>query len=241
MFGWDEVTAAVDGRFGEPLQFIVDPAGGAELLVVDEAVVLELPSAGVATSGFFGVGPQRYREPAGLFSSISEAITGFGSYTKLILVGMGELVAGGGLQDFVADTLTGDVDSPAEQVSSSVAAEREVAIRSLDARDPDEQRIISIYGAARLGTQLTDDGFDAVLIFLAGLNISIGLINLIPLPPFDGGHVAVAIYERVRSIGGRRHQVDYAKLLPLAYGVVVLLLGVGLLAVFRDIIDPINI
>ena len=53
--------------------------------------------------------------------------------------------------------------------------------------------------------------------------------------------MAVAIYERIRSIGGRRHQVDYAKLLPLAYGVVVLLLGVGLIAVFRDIIDPINI
>ena len=130
MFGWDEVTAAVDRRFGEPLQFIVDPAGGAEVLVVDEAVVLELPSAEVATSGFFGVGPQRYREPAGLFNSVSKAITEFGRYTKLILVGMGELVAGGGLQDFVADTLTGDVDSPAEQVSSSVAAEREVAIRS---------------------------------------------------------------------------------------------------------------
>ena len=137
--------------------------------------------------------------------------------------------------------MTGDVARPAEQVSSSVAAEREVAIRSLDARDPDEQRIISIYGAAQLGTQLTDDGFDAVLIFLAGLNISIGLINLIPLPPFDGGHVAVAIYERIRSIGGRNHRVDYAKLLPVAYGVVVLLLGVGLIAVFRDIVDPINL
>lgn len=241
VFGWDEVTEAVGDRIGEPLQFIVDPAGGSELLVVDEAVVLELPPAEVATSGFFGVGPQRYREPTGLLNSATEAIGGFGSYTKLILVGMGELVAGGGLQDFVSDTLTGEVDSPAEQVSSNVAAEREVAIRSLDARDPDEQRIISIYGAARLGTQLTDDGFDSVLIFLAGLNISIGLINLIPLPPFDGGHVAVAIYERIRSIGGRRYQVDYAKLLPVAYGVVVLLLGVGLLAVFRDIIDPINI
>ena len=241
VFGWDEVTAAVGDRFGEPLQFIVDPAGGSELLVVDEAVVLELPPAGVATSGFFGVGPQRYREPTGLLNSAIDAVGGFGSYTKLILTGMGELVAGGGLQDFVSDTLTGEVDSPAEQVSSNVAAEREVAIRSLDTRDPDEQRIISIYGAARLGTQLTDDGFDSVLIFLAGLNISIGLINLIPLPPFDGGHVAVAIYERIRSIGGRRHQVDYAKLLPVAYGVVVLLLGVGLLAVFRDIIDPINI
>ena len=241
VFGWDEVVAAVDGRIGEPLQFIVDPAGGSELLVVDEAVVLELPSAEVATSGFFGVGPQRYREPRGVVNSISEAITGFGSYTKLIVVGMGDLVAGGGLQDFVSDTLTGDVDSPAEQLSSSVAAEREVAIRSLDARDPDEQRIISIYGAARLGTQLTDEGLDSVWVFLAGLNISIGLLNLLPFPPLDGGHVAVAIYERIRSIGGRRYQVDYVKLLPLTYGVFVLLLGFGLIAVFRDIIDPINL
>ncbi len=241
VFGWDEFVAVVDGRIGEPLQVIVDPAGGSDLLVVDEAVVLGLPSAEAATSGFFGVGPRRYREPTGFVDSVGEAVAGFASYSRLILVGMGELVAGGGLQDFVSDTLTGDVDSPADQVSSSVAAEREVAIRSLDERNPDEQRIISIYGAAHLGTQLTDDGFDSVLIFLAGLNISIGLINLIPLPPFDGGHVAVAIYERIRSVGGRRHRVDYAKLLPVAYGVVVLLLGVGLIAVFRDIIDPINL
>ena len=241
VFGWDEVVAAVGDRTGEPLQFIVDPAGGSELLVVDEAVVSQLPSAQVAASGFFGVGPRRYREPTGLVDGVTDSITGFGSYTKAIMVGMGELVAGGGLQAFVSDTLTGDVDSPAEQVSSNVAAEREVAIRSLDARDPDEQRIISIYGAAQLGTQLADDGFDSVLIFLAGLNISIGLINLIPLPPFDGGHVAVAIYERIRSFGGRNHRVDYAKLLPVAYGVVILLLGVGLIAVFRDIVDPINL
>lgn len=238
---WDEVTSAVAGRIGEPLRVVVDPPGSSELLVVDEAVFLELPPTEVATVGFFGVGSQRLREPAGLFNSATEAVSGFASYTKQIVVGMGQLVAGGGLQAFVADTLTGEVDSPAEQVSSSVAAEREVAIRSLDVRNPDEQRIISIYGAARLGTQLTDDGFDAVLIFLAGLNISIGLINLIPLPPFDGGHVAVAIYERIRSIGGRRYQVDYAKVLPVAYAVVVLLVGVGLIAVFRDIIDPINI
>ena len=241
VFGWDEVVAAVGDRTGEPLQFIVDPAGGSELLVVDEAVVVQVPSARVATSGFFGVGPQRHREPSGIVDGVVDSLTWFGSYSKSILVGMGELVAGGGLQGFVSDTLTGEVDSPAPQVSSSVASEREVAVRSVDAGDPDERRIISIYGAAQLGTQLTDDGFDALLVFLAVLNISIGLINLIPLPPFDGGHVAVAVYERIRSIGGRTYRVDYAKLLPVAYGVVVLLLGVGLIAVFRDIVDPLSI
>lgn len=241
VFGWEDVAAAVDGRTGEPLQFIVDPAGTSDLLVVDGTVVSQLPSAEVATSGFFGVGPRRHRAPTGVVDGVVDSVTWFASSSKAILVGMAELVAGGGIQDFVSDTLTGDVDSPAEQLSSGAASEREVASRSLDARDPDERRIISIYGAAHLGTQLSDDGVDAVLIFLAGLNIVIGLINLIPLPPFDGGHVAVAVYERIRSIGGRNYRVDYAKLLPVAYGVVVLLLGVGLLAVFRDIVDPINL
>ena len=51
----------------------------------------------------------------------------------------------------------------------------------------------------------------------------------------------IASYERLRSWGGRRHEVDYNKVLPFTYVIFVLLVGFGLLAVFRDIIDPINI
>ena len=51
----------------------------------------------------------------------------------------------------------------------------------------------------------------------------------------------IATYERLRSWGGRRHEVDYNKGMPVTYAVFVLLTGFGLLAVFRDIIDPINI
>ena len=46
------------------------------------------------------------------------------------------------------------------------------------------------------------------LLLMAGVNISIGILNMIPLLPLDGGHVAIATYERLRSIGGRRHMVD---------------------------------
>ena len=55
-------------------------------------------------------------------------------------------------------------------------------------------------------------------------NIFIGIFNLIPLLPFDGGHVAIAIYERIRSRNGQRYYVDVAKLMPLTY-MVVLVLG----------------
>ena len=72
-------------------------------------------------------------------------------------------------------------------------------------------------------------------------HIFIGVFNLAPFPPLDGGHVVVAVYERVRSIGGRRHHVDYAKLLPLTYAVFGILVTIGMVALFRDIFDPIDL
>ena len=58
------------------------------------------------------------------------------------------------------------------------------------------------------------------------INIFIGVFNLVPLLPFDGGHVAIAVYERIqeRRLRRKRYFTDVAKLLPLTY-VVVLLLG----------------
>lgn len=238
---WAEVVAAVDGRIGQELEFVVATATSDELLTVDQGIVRSLPPANIATSGFFGVGPEflHTRSSLNLFDSTTGAVSDFVAYTQAIVVGFADLVAGGGIQNFVTDTFGGNFSDTS--AISSVAAEREALASPDGARSRDEQRLISIYGAARLGTQLTDQGLGAVLIFLAGLNISIGLLNLIPLPPLDGGHIAVAVYERLRSIGGRRYQVDYAKVIPVAYGVFALLLGVGLLAVFRDIFDPINL
>ena len=40
------------------------------------------------------------------------------------------------------------------------------------------------------------------------VNVLIGILNLMPLLPLDGGHVAIATYERIRSIGGRRYMAD---------------------------------
>ena len=51
----------------------------------------------------------------------------------------------------------------------------------------------------------------------------------------------MATYERIRSIGGRRYHADAAKLLPLTYVVFLFLVTLGLLALVRDIIDPIDL
>lgn len=241
VFGWDDVVAVVGDRVGEPLRVVFDPARDTEIRVLDNAVFLELPPAEEATIGFFGVGPEATRESLGVFRSATESVSLFVDGFGQVLGGFYETVTSGALPTFVGDTLSGEVDTVHDDITSTDAEEREAASRALDEGNPEEQRIISIYGAAQIGSQVAEDGLENALQLLAFLNISIGILNLIPLPPLDGGHVAIATYERLRSFGGRRHEVDYNKVLPVTYAVFVLLTGFGLLAIFRDIIDPINI
>ncbi len=241
VFSWDDVINTVGDRVGEPLRVVFDPANDAEIRVLDNAVFLELPPAEVATIGFFGIGPEANRQSLGVFESATESVVSFADAFGQILGGLYDTVTSGALPTFVGDTLSGNIDTVHDDITSTDAPEREAASVALDEGNPDEQRIISIYGAARIGSQVTEDGFDNALQLLAFLNISIGILNLLPLPPLDGGHVVIATYERLRSWGGRRHEVDYNKVMPITYAVFILLTGFGLLAIFRDIIDPINI
>ncbi|MEM7321922.1 MAG: site-2 protease family protein [Actinomycetota bacterium] len=100
------------------------------------------------------------------------------------------------------------------------------------------QRPISVVGAVRIAGQ-PDVDVTWPISLLAILNIFIGLLNLVPLLPLDGGHAAIATYERLRSRKGRPYHADVAKLLPLTYGVVALLAFVMLSTVYLDIVRPI--
>jgi membrane-associated protease RseP (regulator of RpoE activity) len=86
-----------------------------------------------------------------------------------------------------------------------------------------------------------------VLLIVASLNIFVGLFNLLPLLPLDGGHLAVVIYERARAwlarLRGRPDPgpVDFRRLVPLSVGVFALLVGLGLLLIMADIVNPVHI
>jgi membrane-associated protease RseP (regulator of RpoE activity) len=113
-------------------------------------------------------------------------------------------------------------------------------------RDPNSP--MSVVGASRLGGQAVEDSQWAVFwLLLATLQFFLGVFNLLPLLPLDGGHIAVALYERVRNwlrlllgrpAGG---PVDYTKLMPLTLLVVFVGGAMVLLSVTADIVNPISL
>ncbi len=86
-----------------------------------------------------------------------------------------------------------------------------------------------------------------VLSIVASLNIFIGIFNLLPLLPLDGGHLAIVFYERIRAwlarMRGRPDPglVDMRRLIPVSIGVFALLVGLGLLLIMADIVNPVHI
>lgn len=107
---------------------------------------------------------------------------------------------------------------------------------------------ISVVGASVIGGQAAEQGlWEMFILLLISLNFFLGIFNLLPLLPLDGGHMAVTIYEKIRnSVRARRGQpaggpVDYMKLMPLTYVVIVIGGAFMLLTLTADIVNPIKI
>jgi membrane-associated protease RseP (regulator of RpoE activity) len=140
--------------------------------------------------------------------------------------------------------------------SAKVAASLPRAIPDLFARNrastPGGQ-VTSVVGAGDVTGQVLaapigwQPKADLVLLIVASLNIFIGAFNLLPLLPLDGGHLAVVIYERIRGWFFRLRRrpdpgpVDYRRLIPVSVGVFALLVGVGLLLIMADLVNPVHI
>ena len=77
--------------------------------------------------------------------------------------------------------------------------------------------------------------------FLFAINVFVGIFNMVPLLPLDGGHVAIATYEKIASsMKRRRVQVDVQKLMPITAAVLAVLVILGLSALYLDIVRPVS-
>ncbi len=105
-----------------------------------------------------------------------------------------------------------------------------------------ETRPVTLVGVTGLSDDVGDsEGIFGVLWLLAVLNVFVGVFNMFPLLPLDGGHAAVATYERIREAmrgGKQRYFADVERLMPLAMGVIIFLFAFMFAGLYLDITDP---
>jgi membrane-associated protease RseP (regulator of RpoE activity) len=102
-------------------------------------------------------------------------------------------------------------------------------------------RPVSLVGIANLGVQAQHAGLESLLELLILINVIFGLLNMLPILPFDGGHVAVAIYEWIRTKkGAAYYRADITKLFPVVFVFLAFLAVFVVSALFLDFTHPLK-
>jgi len=102
-------------------------------------------------------------------------------------------------------------------------------------------RPVSLIGAGNYGVQALHAGVASLLALLIVINIAFALLNMLPIMPFDGGHVAVAVYEWIRTKKGQPYyQADITKLFPYLAPFLAFLAIFAVSVIFLDISHPIQ-
>jgi membrane-associated protease RseP (regulator of RpoE activity) len=167
-----------------------------------------------------GVGLEGVNVPENPLGALGGAGVVVGDTTSLAFTGLGHVFSPHGIATYV------------HEVADPTAASQD--------QKNNTPRPESIIGAVRTAVQGAQAGAGSLLEVLIALNIFIGIANMLPMLPLDGGHVAIALYERIRTRRGRPYyQADAAKLVPVAYAFIILLILLVSSAAYLDITHPV--
>jgi RIP metalloprotease RseP len=205
------------------------------------STITQVP-VGAPTLGVLGIVGESESERLSVVSAATHTGTEFVHFTGAVVTGMGNFFTSG-ISSFVSDTVQNKGTVTNIDGTNKAGEPTPTCQRVDEDQASNNTRLLSILGAGQLVKSSIDkNGMQGFLSTMVSFNITIGLFNLIPLLPFDGGHVVVATYERLREIGrrGRRYHADVTKLLPVAYAVVAIFVTLGVLALVRDAVNPIG-
>jgi membrane-associated protease RseP (regulator of RpoE activity) len=155
-------------------------------------------------------------------SALARAGSMLGSLTKQTGLGIGQVFSLSGLHS----------------IAHQVATATNKGANAHAGASGNSGEILSIYGAGRIAAQAASQNVSELLLILVLINIFIGMVNLFPMLPLDGGHVVIALYERLRSRRGHAYHADVRKLMPVAYAFLAGIVLIGLSALYINILNP---
>jgi membrane-associated protease RseP (regulator of RpoE activity) len=222
---WNDMTGYVKARPGQTLAVTVRRG---DHLVTLNPTTADLSKVDIKNfqgsdrptqpTGFIGISPAPTIERTGVIDAVGRSFVGLGRTIRDSVSGLVHLFSATGLTHY-ATALSGG------KGGSSQAT-------------PD--RPVGIVGAVNVASQFTGtEGLRGFLLIFVLIDVFIGVFNLLPVLPFDGGHVAIATYERIRS-RGRRYYADAAKMMPVMYVVLLLVMLIFVTTNYLDIAHPVH-
>lgn len=231
-----ELTLLVD-RGGRDLTLHVRPADktDVEVLVGGRPVRLERP--GGRPTGVIGVQLQflARNETVNPLLAVARAGQMLGTVTAQTATGIGQVFSLHGLRSFAHQVATAGSPSASSPPATSDAGSAGAGAGSGSSSSP---QLLSILGAIQIGAQAARQNIAELLYVLVVIDVFVGMVNLFPMLPLDGGHVAIAVYERLRSRAGHRYHADVTKLMPVAYVFLLFMVVLGIGALYANIVQP---
>ncbi len=212
----EDLQNQVSHHAGRPITVVVERDGAQRTIVVTP----QADPAVKGANGRIGVILSPPVKTAGPISSLDHAGRDLGDAMTGSVTGLGQVFSASGISSYVHQLTNSHVASQASQNGTP--------------------RLQSILGAGRLAVQGAHAGAYYLVRVLVLIIVFVGVLNLFPMLPLDGGHVAIAVYERIRSRRGRAYHADVTKLTPVAYAFVLLLGFIVLSSLYLDIAHPLK-